>query len=464
MTLPVTCDFSPRHAPLRVAGPTKASAPARTPLRPDYAHTRGGGYNFEMRSFIAGCLLLLLMGHSQAQDKIVSPSSVTVPAEIDHNRIVIRADVRRLDGSTQTVRAWVDNGNPDLYLSRRVAMLLGLAVKCGDQECTSPPPAEIVVGGMSIPLTALKEARIPLRPVSEAAVLALGMNAEINLPSSILRRYDVLIDFPQHKFSIGPPGSLHFRGSAGKAQVNSENGLIQLPSQIEGKKYNLALDVGSCISFLSEELFDKFATAHTDWPRMTGAVGSANMWGAPDEAKWKVMRVDRVQFGPLFLTSVPMIALQKPIQDFFEKRAGMPTVGLVGSNMLQNYRVGLDYAHAMVYFDLGRTYKFPDFDVVGLILRPDGDGQFTILGVADLDGKPSAPAGSDSVQAGDHLIAVNELAVRGATMGQVWSLLGGTPGQEKKLTIERGGKEFTVLATVQHFLGEAPEVKSGKRK
>ena len=414
-----------------------------------------------MRLAILGLLLIVMADRFYAQEKTAATARVvTVPATIDHNRVLIPAELRLPDGATETVRAWVDNGNPDLYLSRRVATLLSLPVKCADQECSSTPPAEIVIGGMSVPLTALKEAKIPLRPVNEAAVLALGMNAEINLPSSILRQYDVLIDFVERTFSLGAPGTIHFHGAAGKALVNAENGLIQVPSQIEGKKYNLALDVGSCISFLSEELFDKLAAAHADWPHMTGAVGSANMWGAPEETKWKVMSVDRVQYGPLFLTNVPMVALPRPVVDFFEKRAAMPTVGLVGSNLLLNYRVGIDYAHSTVYFDLGRTYKFPDFDVVGLILRPEGDGRFTILGVADIDGKPSV----DGVESGDHLEAVNDLPVRGVTMGQVWSMLGGTPGEEKKLAIERAGKEFSVTAKVTHFLGESREDKGAKKK
>lgn len=439
-------------ASLTVAGRRNASAPTQT----------RGDYNFCMRLAAFACFSLLLIGqdHGHAKTSATAGKVVTVPAAIDHNRVVIRADLRLPDGSTQTIGAWVDNGNPELDLSRRVATLLGLALKCGDQECSAPPPAEIVIGGMSISLAGLKEAKIPLRPVNEAAVLAGGVNAEINIPSSILRHYDVLVDFVERRFSIGEPGSIHFRGSAAKALINGENGLIQVPTQIEGKKYNLALDVGSCISFLSDELFDKLAAAHSDWPRMIGAVGSADMWGAPEETNWHVMSVGRVQYGPLFLTNVPMVALPKSILEFFEKRAAMSTVGVMGSNGLLNYRVGLDYAHSMVYFDLGRTYKFPDFDVVGLVLRPEGDGRFTILGVADLDGRPSV----ERLQAGDHLIAVNELPVQGVTMGQVWSMLGGTPGQDKKLTIERAGKEFPVSAKVQHFLGEAPEDDTKRKK
>jgi C-terminal processing protease CtpA/Prc len=135
----------------------------------------------------------------------------------------------------------------------------------------------------------------------------------------------------------------------------------------------------------------------------------------------------------------------------------MPIVGLIGSNIFLNYRVGLDYAHSTVYFDIGRLFNFPDFDVVGLILRPEDDGRYTILGVAEFDGRPSVPTGADGVQVGDSLVAVDGIPVRGSTLGQVWSMLGGTPGKERRLTIERAGKQFGVTANVQHFLAAAAD-------
>jgi len=420
-----------------------------------------------MRFNFVGCVALLLCGLGHAHGKPAStsaPQSVTVPAAIDHNRIVVDVDLTLPDGSTQSVRAWVDNGNPDLEISRRVASLIGLAVTCDDKECSAPPPLGLTIGGMKVPLTGVKLARIPLKPVSASSVLAPGLNAEINIPATVLRHYDVLIDFPGHKFSIGDPGTIHFQGSSGKVLVNAENGLIQVPGKIENKKYNLALDVGSCISFLSEEVFNQLATAHGDWPHMTGAVGPANMWGVAEEPKWKLMRLDRVQYGPLFLTNVAAVSLPQPVIDFFAKRAGMPTAGLIGSNQLLNYRVGLDYAHSTVYFDIGRTFTFPDFDVIGLVLRPEDDGRYTLLGVADFDGKPSVLSGPDGVQPGDLLVKVNDIPVRGSTMGQVWSMLGGTPGQERRLTIEHLGVQLSVTAQVRHFLGELPDEKDTKKK
>jgi hypothetical protein len=317
---------------------------------------------------------------------------------------------------------------------------------------------------MKIPLLAVKKIRVPLKPASADSVMAPGMSAEVKIPASVLRNYDVLVNFPDREFSIGAPGSLKFKGVKSKMLVDARSGFIQIPSKIENKNYNLGLDVGSSISFLSPELFSKLTAEHADWPQMTGAVGPANAGESDDdEAKWRLMRVERLQYGPLFLTDVAVAEFPKTFSTFFEKNAGAAIAGLVGADALMNYRIGFDYTHSAVYFDLGRTFKFPDFDVIGLILRPEDDTRFSILGVADFDGKRSVPAGEDGVQAGDHLVAVDGIPVPGSTMGQVWSLLEGTPGQERKLTIERGGKQLTVVAKVQHFLGETEEKQSEQK-
>lgn len=397
-------------------------------------------------------------GHAPAPS--LDMKVVTVPFALDHDRVVIEADLPLPDGSTTRVRAWVDNGDPELRLSRRVATLTGLSITCGDRACSAVPPHEITIGGMKIPLVPAKEANIPLKPAAAAAVMEPGMNAEISIPSTVLRDYDVLIDLPGHQLTIGQPGSLKFRGVKAKVSVNAQNGLVQVPSQIENKKYNLALDLGSSISFLGDELFNKLAATHSDWPHMTGAIGPANMWGESDEPNWKLMRVDRLQFGPIYLTNVAAADFPKNLTGFFEKRAGNPAAGLLGASSLRNYRIGIDYAHSMVYFDIGRTFKFPDFDVIGLILRPEADGRFTIIGIADYDGKPSVPG----VEAGDHLVAVDGIPVLGSTMGQVWLMLGGEPGKARTLAIERDDKEFAVVAKVQHFLGEAEDKEQAKGK
>jgi hypothetical protein len=423
--------------------------------------------------FTAAVPLLILYSAALAQSTPQPASqpelkSITVPITLDHDRVIIDVNVALRDGTRQRVHAWIDNGNPDLDLSQRLALLTAsTSISCDGQLCSITPPVEMSIGGMTIPLggkipgAGIKEAWVS--PIDKAP-LAPGLEAEINVPSTVLRNYDVLIDFPDRRFTIAPPGSLKFNGVNTKVIVNPQNGLIQIPSQIERKKYNLGLDVGEPISFLAEELFEKLSATHSDWPHLMGAVGPANVSGSADEPKRKLMRVDRLQYGPLFLTDVAVAEFPQDQLTLFASRAGGPTSGLLGSEALLNYRVGLDYAHSAVYFDIGRLFDVPDFDVVGLILRPQDDGRFTILGIADYEGRASVPQGDDGVQVGDSLLAVDGIPVRESTLGQVWSMLGGSPGTKRTLTVERAGRQFTIAAQVQRFLGETPQESPTKKR
>ena len=410
--------------------------------------------------FTGAFVVLILTAIAVAQS---GPQSVTVPAAFDQGRIVIDVDLPLPNGTTERVRGWVDNGAPDLCMNQRVAALLGLNLSCDGPVCSAPPksagaPLEVAIGGMKVQLSPMTEIKVP----RGKPAIGPGMSAEINIPSTILRNYDVVIDFPGREFTIGVPGSLKFNGIKSKMLVNASNGLIQLPSKIDNKNYGLGLDLGSSASFLTEELFGKLSSAHPNWAHLTGAVGPFNTGEQGDEPKWKLMRVDRIQYGPLFLTDVAVANWPTDLPNVrnTEAHGRIPGAGLLSSEALLNYRVGLDYAHSTVYFDIARTVKLPDFDVIGLILRPEDDNRFTIVGVADFEGKPSVP----DVQAGDHLIAVGDNPIAEFTLGQVWSLLEGAPGQERKLTVERAGKRFTVAAKVQHFLGEAPQNEDAKSK
>src|ERR1700739_2803699 len=289
-----------------------------------------------MRLIAAACLCFSLWNTAWAREKShasTAPPPVTVPATIDHNHVVIDVGIPLKNGMTESIHAWVNNGDPDLWMAKRAAELVGLSVSCDGQTCaghTNPqlPALEILIGGMKVSL--------PSSPVKTHLneTMRPGLNGQLNVPSTVLRQYDVLIDFPEHKFTIGAPGSIHFRGEPAKVTL-SDNGLIYVPSKIENKKYNLALDVGLCISFLSPELFDKLATAHPDWPHITGAVGSANMGSGEEETKWRVMRVDRVQYGPAFLTDVAFVEQGPETANLFGKRAGVATTGLLGASALQ---------------------------------------------------------------------------------------------------------------------------------
>src|SRR5579864_348289 len=104
-----------------------------------------------MRLSVAALAVLLLSCCALAQSASAQ-KPITVPITLDHNRVVIDVYLTLPDGTAKRIRGWVDNGNPELSMSRRVATLLGLNVTCDDKECSAPPPAEITVGEMKISL------------------------------------------------------------------------------------------------------------------------------------------------------------------------------------------------------------------------------------------------------------------------------------------------------------------------
>jgi hypothetical protein len=388
------------------------------------------------------------------------PNAVTVPITLDHNRTIIDVYLPLPDGKTKRVRAWVDNGTAELDLTEALAQKLG--IRFTGEPTTGPtgkerpatPPTNLQIGGMAISLANLKEAHALIGRES----IAGGCSAEINIPATVLRNYDVLFDYPNRQLTIGSPGSIRFQGTRIKALLNAQNGLIQIPSKLAGQSYNIALDLGSSTALLSRELIDQWHADHPAWPHMIGAVSFANMWGADDEARWQLIRLPSIEYGVATLKNVAAAAFSPQSLQWFEKRADAPTIGLIGASAFLDYRVGIDYAHSTVYLQRSASVSAPDMDVVGLTLRPEPDNRYTIIGIADYNGKPSVP----DVKAGDVLVGVDGAPATGATMGQVWSLLGGSPGQTRSLTLERDGKRFTVDAKVHRFL--APEPKKGSTR
>jgi hypothetical protein len=392
--------------------------------------------------------VLLLACSAPAQ---TAPQSATVPVTIDHNRIIIDVYLPLPDGKQKRVRGWVDTGNTDVWLSERVAKLMGLQPADDPKESeilgakvrTFEAPREIVVGGMTISFGGVKEAKMVA-----ADSIAPGSSAEINLPSTVLRNYDLIMDYTDRELTIAAPGQAKFTGKSAKAFVNQPNGLIQVPATIAGKPYQLTLDLGACFSMLAGDVFETLARANPKWPRNTGEVGPELFWGMAEEAKTRALRVPSLEYGPVKLNAIGFDELPQAFMTYYRHRAGAETSGLIGGNALLTYRVGIDYAHATVYFEQRSSYVAPGIDVVGLTLRPELDGRYTVIGVPEYQGKPAV----SDVKAGDALLAIDKVPAKGSTMGQIWSLLGGSPGDTRLLTLEREGKQFTVNATVRRFL------------
>jgi hypothetical protein len=216
---------------------------------------------------------------------------------------------------------------------------------------------------------------------------------------------------------------------------------------VDGDTVQFGVDNGSAGTWVSDSLTTLWATRHPDWPHATGAVGCANFFGFEFEATGALMRLPELRMGGVRGRAVAVLGLDQRLFDWYSTKSAGRVVGLIGANVLRGFRLEIDYPNRMTYWKAGPPPDPHDLDIVGLTLRPEGDGTLVVAGVVTKDGQPTVPR----AQPGDRLIRVDGLDCAGATMGQVVDALRGRPGTMHMLLVERGGKLLTVQTTVMRY-------------
>jgi hypothetical protein len=352
----------------------------------------------------------------------------------------------------------VDTGNPDFMVNPASVAALGFvpAQPVPGAGAAAPvllvPPSGLRLGGVAI----------DVRGVTPSAKTAGGiwgaLPADANLPATVLRRYRVIVDYPNRTLTLAPPAGAVPKGTRVAGAVHPSSGIVQIDGRIGGVAVSLALDLGASYTFVSQSWLERLAADHPRWRRITGAAGAANIWGLwPGEADWPVVRVPAIETGGVTLSSVGIAGLPDffggaSLGAWYSKKTARPVEGFLGPNALQAFRVEIDYAGEAVYLErAGAAEPATDMDLVGLTLGPADGGRWRVLGVVRQDGR----AVLDGVEPGDILVEVDSTPITRASMGRAVDLLRGQAGDVRRLTIERGGRRLTVSGPVRRLLGEA---------
>jgi hypothetical protein len=159
------------------------------------------------------------------------------------------------------------------------------------------------------------------------------------------------------------------------------------------------------------------------------------------------MRLPDLRLGPLHARGIGVLGLPQELFDWYSGKSAGPVAGFLGANVLRGFRLEIDYPNRMTYWEAGPPPDPDDLDTIGLTLRPEANGEFTVAGVAMKNGR----AAVEGIQSGDKLVRVGSLAIAGATMGAVADALRGTPGAMRMLVVEREGKPLVIEAKVTRF-------------
>jgi len=383
----------------------------------------------------------------EARPEAHEPRSVTVPFVLDHNRMAVEVRFRRPDGSLRVARAWVDTGNPELVLAAPLAAELGVAVGSGGEapeghsRASSSPAPALDLAGLRLDLDG-----VGVR-VHPGATVRPGVVAEANLPSSALLGNHVVFDYASSRLTVARPGELEPRGLPVRCRVNPTTGLFQVTATIDGEAVELGIDNGSAGTWVSQDLVRKWRARHSDLPVAVGAVGSTNFFGFDFEATGTVVRFPELRLGALRIGDVALLGLPQGLFDWYSKKSADTVAGFLGANVLRRFRVEVDYPNRMTYWEGIGPAGREDLDIVGLTLRPEPDGSFTVAGVAIREGVPSVTG----IEPGDRLVRVDDLEISGQLMGKVVDALRGAPGAIRTLVVERDGQRLEVKATVVRF-------------
>lgn len=395
---------------------------------------------------ISGCVLLCL---ASLQEKRIY--SITVPVTLDHNRMLIEAEFQRKDGSWRKACLWVDTGNPSFYLSEKFARDLGMDFSSVELNPYVSPPTAVRIGGMPLNFKGVRS-----RIMMEPHWLFSTMHNDANLPSTVLKQYHVVFDYPRLQLTLAEPGILKPRGIRAPASIHPDTGILQIDAVIDGVNLSLAMDNGAAYSFISQTVLEQASRRNPDLPRITGAVGCANMWGwwPPNEQTSPVMRLPEILWGPVRLLNIGIVGVKEVspngpgLGTWYSEKTARPVEGFLGPNALKAFRVEIDYANQAVYFEKSGDSDSDDMNIVGLTLRPEPDNTYTVIGIAKKEGEPVVVG----VEPGDKLLQVGNLKTTGATMGTVVDALRGRSGDIRILVLERNGKQFRIEARVKRLL------------
>lgn len=367
--------------------------------------------------------------------------SVTIPLKLEFNRPFVELEFRREDGGLRKAWAWIDTGGGSFLLTEALSRDLGLELEDkiveddGQQLAKTSPPEPYI----SDQILDLSEARI-FTLLGETRIQQ-GFPAEAFIPAHVLMRYHVVFDYPAHSLTLALANSLQPRGVAIPASIQPETGFPRVELEIAGRSYGFLLDTGAAYTMISEALLEGIETAQ-------GAVGYANMSGSPYEVEAKLARLD-VQFGGFSLRRIGVVSRKIGVfERWMSPMMTAPIVGALAGNVLKAFRLEIDYANQTVYLEQSGHLDTNDLDSVGLTLRPENYGRYTVIGVSNR----SATQTREQIHPGDGLLKVDDREVGGSSFAEAVDNLRGRPGTLTRLALARGGQELTVCVPVVQIL------------
>jgi hypothetical protein len=188
---------------------------------------------FGLGLLLASGFLLVWSTHLNPQP--TSPG--TTRFSFEDNRVFVELLFVRPDGSVRRAWSFVDIGTPSPVVSSALYR---------DLQLDRQKQFTFRIGNLPINVDAAEV-------VKSDRLYGFRKNTEFVLPGSVMRCYQVTIDYAKRTLTFGVPGAAKLDGIAIPCRVNDASGLVSIEVSVEGCSYRAAIDDGAAYIWLPIE-------------------------------------------------------------------------------------------------------------------------------------------------------------------------------------------------------------------
>jgi hypothetical protein len=365
---------------------------------------------------------------------------------VEGNAPIVTLQFKRQNGTTRAARFVFDSGGGAVLFDSALASDLGLKPsgaeigEAGERYVPVNPP-EASIGAFTFSLGTSK------------ALIHLGTSSfdtrervEGLLPGKALEPYQVVLDYPSHLFSVAASGCIKHLGSKVDSPFLPASGHPRITVSALNEKYGLLLDTGSRVTLARRDLLESWRAAHPAWPHTTGASGEADMPGG--DGKELLLRVPEMEWGPFHIKKVVIVS--RPDETYSSTTFETPTaiVGALGGNVLDGFRVEIDYPHGTTYLEQVHQPDADNMNSAGLVLDSDAANQLVVVSVSETADQIT----KRNVLPGDIILLIEGKSETPWTITEASQALSGAVGETRRLLIRRRGMEIDTSVVIARLL------------
>jgi hypothetical protein len=389
----------------------------------------------EKRLFSTLSYLLLMCAFAVA----AADKPITVPFRLVDNRIFVELIV-----NGRGPYACIFDTGAGQVLSLNAATNIGLHVESAG-----------LTGGVGEQPVELGQARIQSAAIGAAEVRDRSVNilelddtphvfgkqkVDAIFGAPFFEKYQVVIDYDRRELSFLPAGSPPPAGALSIPFSRPDN-IPVVEAELDGVPARFGVDTGARSALL---LYGPFIEKNNLREKYKAHLEGITGWGIGGPVRSQLARAKSLTIGPAKLTDI-VIRLSTQKKGLL---TGTHLDGLIGPDVLRQFRVTFDYAKNRMYLKKSSVYGTRDaYDRSGAWLGQKGD-HFLVLDV--IPGSPAAQAG---LKEGDDVLEINGHATATLLLPEARAQMRALPpGTRVELEIRSNGQIRKVVITLRDLL------------